>query len=97
MKLITGNTYPVKDKLKTMGGKWDADQKGWLVPDEREVEALALVKAAPKSSFSGAKSNYRPGRCRDCGCAASRYNPIYRSGQCKNCWLSDKEERDMGY
>lgn len=30
--LITGDTYPVKDWLKTYcKGKWDKDNKGWIV------------------------------------------------------------------
>jgi hypothetical protein len=87
---ITGNTYPVKDKLREMGGKWDSDQKAWMVPDDRAEEARQLVANAPKTTF-------RPHRCKMCGCAASRYNPIYRSGVCRNCWQAEKEEADMGY
>jgi len=29
--LLTGNTYPHRDKIKSIGGKWDADKKGWVV------------------------------------------------------------------
>lgn len=41
--LITGNTYPVKDALRALGGRWDASAKGWRVPAAREAEARALV------------------------------------------------------
>lgn len=27
--LVTGNTYPVKDSIKALGGRWDAIAKGW--------------------------------------------------------------------
>jgi hypothetical protein len=98
MKAITGNTFPVKDKLKALGGKWDADNKVWKVPDDKEQEAKAIVAAGlPPGAAQPAKSTYRPSRCKTCGCAPTRYNPIYRSGNCKDCWLSEKEEREMGY
>lgn len=48
--LIVGNTYPVKDALRAMGGRWDAGAKGWRVPSERAAEAQALVAGAPRSA-----------------------------------------------
>ena len=58
MALITGNTFPVKDLLRALGGTWDARNKGWNVPSNRASEARALVAAAPadaprKSSYGG--------------------------------------------
>lgn len=47
MVLVTGNTFPVKDQLKAMGGRWNADAKGWEVPASKETEAKALVACAP--------------------------------------------------
>ena len=41
--LITGNTYPVKDALKALGGRWDAAEKGWRVPAANAGEARRLV------------------------------------------------------
>lgn len=29
---LAGNTYPVKDQIKAMGGQWDAQSKTWTVP-----------------------------------------------------------------
>lgn len=93
---ITGNTYPVKEQLKALGARWDADIKAWMIAADKAEQAKAIVAGAgPAKAYSGPA--YRPSRCRQCGCAPSRYNPIYRNGSCKNCWLSDKEERDMGY
>lgn len=59
MKLITGNTFPVKDKLKALpgGARWNAEAKGWEVNDRDEAAALALVAAAPRSQWNGAKSS----------------------------------------
>ena len=46
MTLITGNTYPVKDQLRNLGGQWDKVAKGWNVPDERADEARAIMDGA---------------------------------------------------
>lgn len=44
--LITGNTYPVKDQIKAMGGRWDPVARGWTVVARKADEARALVAAA---------------------------------------------------
>ena len=28
----SGNTYPIRDAIKSLGGKWDATRKVWIVP-----------------------------------------------------------------
>lgn len=48
--LVTGNTYPVKDSIKALGGRWDAANKGWRVPADKAAQAQALVSGAPKSA-----------------------------------------------
>ena len=82
MQTITGNTYPVKDAIKALGGKWNKTAKGWDVPDEVADEARALVSGASnqshrhsydKSTFyrmsSGAEIyRNRSGRCEDAPC-----------------------------
>jgi len=93
---VTGNTYPVKEQLKTLGARWNGDLKAWMVSPEKAEQAKSIVAGAgPAKPFTG--QSYRPSRCRTCGCSASRWNPIYRSGDCKDCWVSEKEEREMGY
>lgn len=47
--LVTGNTYPVREQLAALGGKWDAVKKGWHVAQSRAEEARRLVAAAPVS------------------------------------------------
>jgi|GEM_PF-2802873 len=47
--LITGNTYPVRNEIKALGGKWDPKTKGWRVPTEKAAEATKLVAAAGAS------------------------------------------------
>jgi hypothetical protein len=97
MRAISGNTYPVKEQIRALGARWNADKKGWDVADEKADQAKAIVAAAPAKAPANGQSSYRPSRCKTCGCAASQYNPIYRSGDCKDCWLSEKKEREMGY
>ena len=101
MIAITGNTYPVKDALKALGGKWNPDQKAWMVPDEKVNEANKIVSAGTPAVERKSSQSYRPRVCRMCGVAAKsgygRYNQgavvIYQSGECRDCY----EERKMGY
>jgi hypothetical protein len=97
---VTGNTYPVKEKLKALGARWNGVDKVWMVDADKLDEAQRIVAsgavAGAQRSFSSQPS-FRPSRCKECGCAGSRYNPIYRSGVCKDCYVSEKEEREMGY
>jgi hypothetical protein len=44
--LVVGNTFPVKEELKRLGGEWDVLNHGWLVPKERSAEARYVVAAA---------------------------------------------------
>ena|ERR1700722_4324901 len=101
MTALLGNTYPIKDKLKDLGGKWDKDRKLWLVPDDKFKEASEILKdsslnpTAKKEltkmdiiAIAVRKRGGTPGICFACG------------GKCKypydECW-DCKEERDMGY
>ena len=42
--LVTGNTYPVREKLKALGATWDGKNKGWRVPSDKADAAQRLVK-----------------------------------------------------
>jgi hypothetical protein len=53
--LITGNTYPVKDALKSLGAKWDADAKGWRVPAAKADEARKLVNGGGNTNSLSAE------------------------------------------
>ena len=50
MVTITGNTFPVKEKIKALGGRWNADARGWDVPDSQAREARALVSRSVAGS-----------------------------------------------
>jgi len=93
MVAITGNTYPIKEQLKRLGGKWDPDSKQWLVPDSKAEEARALLATVPSYTKRTYKRPFVHHKCTVCGTRASRYVPIYRSGECRDCY----EERKMGY
>jgi hypothetical protein len=87
---ITGNTYPVKDALKALGGRWNADRKAWMVPADKADEARKLVEGAPaksSSSSSGDRSSKRRyfANCADCGARSQGY---YR---CRDCNLERRE------
>lgn len=40
---IAGNTFPVKEQLKALGGRWNPKQKVWMVPASRADEARGLL------------------------------------------------------
>lgn len=80
--LISGNTYPVKDKLKAMGGVWRPLQLSWEVPDAVGEKAKALVAAAgPKASPGRRPTRYSRDRSQGY-CAACRASA---SGMCRQC------------
>ncbi len=74
--LIVGNTYPVKERIKELGGRWDAGAKGWRVPEENVAEVEALVQAAPLS-------------CRRCKTTGKRgespFTTLPDAGLCDDC------------
>ena len=47
--LVSGDTYPVKDQLKGLGGKWVADKKAWSVPAAK-IEAVNAIVANPAAA-----------------------------------------------
>lgn len=64
---IGGNTYPVRDQLRDLGGHWDAASKAWMVPASNAEAARALVASAPKRSFARRGFGGRGGGCcREC-------------------------------
>ena len=75
---ITGNTYPVKDALKTLGARWNADQKCWMVPAEKADQARKIVDGAPTATK---KTSSKPhfAKCHECGAPSRGY---YRCYEC---------------
>ena len=75
MQLITGNTYPVKQQLKALGGTWNSAAQGWDVPDSQAESARAIVLAAGPST-------YRPKAHRAARRHSPSYRPVQQRGRC---------------
>jgi Txe/YoeB family toxin of Txe-Axe toxin-antitoxin module len=92
MFTITGNTYPVKDQLKQMGCKWNADQKCWVAPNKDVYDkAKAIVpEAKTTTTYTTTSSPYKakgPTKtCWECGCkftfADAKRNGDWGSSYC---------------
>jgi hypothetical protein len=48
---ITGNTYPVKEQIKALGGRWNKAAQGWDVPEVNAEAARKLVESAGPSTY----------------------------------------------
>lgn len=94
---IVGNTYPIRDALKSMGGTWDAKTKSWMVPAEKATEAQALLKTAPPRtfdrSFKGRESSSSAGRCRGCrGPITHAAHHRAMEGYCGSCAFDEFDQ-----
>lgn len=86
--LITGDTYPVKDQLRALGGKWEAGVRGWRVPADKAAEARKLVadaayartKDAPSASGKRDAVALVAGGARHSSCRSNQ-----KSGSCETC------------
>lgn len=77
---ITGNTYPVKEQIKALGGRWNNDRKVWMVPADKADQARGLVAGAPKSTRGGSD---RGGRWTGCSCGSRE--GVSRVSDCWTC------------
>ena len=71
---ITGNTYPVKDQIIALGGRWDGNNKACMVPADKADQARALVASAPARA---ATSKNLSGNRRNCPDVT---RPCYKCG-----------------
>jgi hypothetical protein len=37
---ITGHTFPHREEIKSLGGVWDANLKGWILRPDADIESL---------------------------------------------------------
>ena len=44
MTAIRGNTFPVKELLRSLGGRWNGLERCWHVPDNRADVAQRIVR-----------------------------------------------------
>jgi len=44
--MVIGNTYPIKDRLKNLGGRWDSFLQAWIFRDDptSELENVEVIK-----------------------------------------------------
>ena len=84
---ITGNTYPVKDQIKALGARWNADSKAWMVPADKADAARRLVSGAPSSPRRnfGAVGSYRTIGARWTGCSCGSIEGRPRNSDCASC------------
>lgn len=89
MTAITGNTFPVKDQIKALGGRWNADSKSWMVPDEKADAARKLVSGGSTATKSSSKPHFH--KCHECGAPSRGY---YR---CYECSLDYRDGGGMAH
>ena len=98
MTKLSGNTYPVKDQLRALGGKWDPTSKAWLVPDDKIDEARSMV-AAGTAGGSKPATRRRFVRCADCGSRPGVIDCADSSGLrglcCNSCARMSRWERSF--
>jgi len=84
MTTILGNTYPVRDRLRSLGGQWDAEAKVWRVPSSRAALARAAVESAPQSTRSASRRTFvRRGTWTGCSCGS--VEEYERENDCASC------------
>lgn len=45
-----GNTFPIKDQIKNLGGHWDGDARKWWVGKTKQADAERLVSGAAQQT-----------------------------------------------
>ena len=66
--VLSGNTFPIKEKIKASGGFWDGVRKAWLIPDEETLATLKAAMPAPKPK------KHSSDRCLECGGYLSKFD-----------------------
>ena len=61
--MVAGNTYPVREKMRELGGKWDGQAKAWGFDDEATAAAAReiVAQAGPVVAASRGASRARGG------------------------------------
>lgn len=79
---IHGQTYPVKDKIKEMGGRWNAQEQCWYVPRHAKMAAEVL---AQQSSYE--QTRY----CFACGAVFTFEQCLQQGGDWDGGWCGCTE------
>jgi hypothetical protein len=54
---LRGDTYPVKDRIKSMGGHWDPDERAWWVGKAKLSDAQAFCGSGQGSTTTTVQSD----------------------------------------
>lgn len=73
MEYLIGNTYPIKDQIKSLGGRWNSEKKCWMIPKHNFEKAVELMTSKPKKVLSG--QLWEP-------CPKCKTEPVYMSLDC---------------
>ena len=94
---ISGNTYPVKEQLKALGARWNADEKCWMVAESQAIRAREIVAGAGQKKHYASASRYgsyatigqrqneRMARTGWTGCSCGSIEGRPRSSDCSQC------------
>lgn len=54
---LLGNTYPLRDRIKALGGHWDAEKKAWWLGSGKRSEVDDLIATATSSGKEPPKAD----------------------------------------
>lgn len=58
---VTGKTYPHREAIKSLGGRWKPDQKFWVVPNtEANLKILKTMKQERRCGWCGELGHFKP-------------------------------------
>jgi len=89
--VLSGNTYPIKEKIKAQGGIWDSRLRAWLVPDVTVMNKLdSLMSGSSRSSSRTSSWDASDAAATSvaAGSGASRSTIKTRAGGCAECGAS---------
>jgi superfamily I DNA/RNA helicase len=47
---LVGNTYPVKDRLKNLGARWNAEDRCWMIRSDLAATAREMISPTPSAA-----------------------------------------------
>jgi len=50
---LVGDTYAIKDRIKSVGGHWDSDRRAWWVGAKKEADVTALLSQFDPAPSAG--------------------------------------------
>jgi hypothetical protein len=80
-ELVSGKTFPVKDQLRALGGRWSPENKGWFIPVHHADEARVLVRRG-----TGPASTVQTYPCWECGVPYTPEEYLHRNGKLEEWW-----------